>query len=181
MAEDTPELEQNDNTDNARAKLHDHPGRRSKLIPEHLVNFLEDLRHTGNVSLSSRRIGWSRTTIYRFAKQNAEFNEAMLEAVTEGRELLVAEGWKRATTWSTFTPDGSKDIHVKPPSDRLLGLLIQGYFQQFKAQRTDENKNPDELLPDTADLTKLSDPELAQLEDLLVKAGADRIVGAGES
>lgn len=180
MAEHPP-TEQKDNIDDARADQPDHPGRRSKLIPEHLVNFLELLRQNGNVSLSSRMIGWSRSTVYTFANQNAEFKEAMRDAVNEGRELLVGEAWKRATTWTTFKPEGSKETHIKPPSDRLLGLLIQGYFQEFKAQRQEDRPGVDDLLPDTADLTKLSDPELETLEALLVKVGADRFASTGES
>ena len=176
-----PENQQKDHIDNARGGLDGPPGRRSKLVPEHLVNFLELLRQNGNVSLSSRMIGWSRSTVYTFANQNPEFMEAMREAVTEGRELLVGEAWKRATTWSTFKVPDSKETHIKPPSDRLLGLLIQGYFQEFKAQRQEDRPGVDELLPDTADLTRLSDPELETLEALLVKVGADRFASTGES
>ena len=148
------------------------PGHRS-VLPQYLVEFLEVLRHTGNVSLSARKIGWSRSTIYAFAAKNASFREAMREALTEGRELLVGEGWKRATQWVEWK-DSSNTVHIKPPSDRLLAILISGYFQEFKPGRGDDVP-ADALLPETADLTQLEDHELETLERLLVKAGADDV------
>ena len=149
------------------------PGRGGRLLPQHLIEFLETLRRTGNVTYSSRVIGWSRSTIYAFAARNPSFREAMREALVEGRELLLAEGWRRATTWTEYHDSGG-DRHVKPPSDRLLAILIGGYFEQFKPGR--EPYTPgDELLPETADLTKLSDEELEVLEQLLVKLGGDEL------
>jgi hypothetical protein len=155
---------------------HDHraratPGNRS-LLPEYLVEFLEILRHTGNVSLSSRRIGWSRSTIYAFAAKNPSFREAMREALTEGRELLLGEAWKRATQWTELRDDNGKILQRTPPSDRLLAILVAGYFQEFKPGRGDDVP-ADALLPETADLTQLEDHELETLERILVKAGAD--------
>jgi hypothetical protein len=175
MAEN-PSNEQKPDSFNARAET---PGRTSKLVPEHLVRFLELLAHNGNISLSARMIGWSRSTIYAFAGQSPSFKEAMREAVSEGRELLVGEGWRRATRWIEHT-DTNGELHVKPPSDRLLGQLIGGYFSQFKPGRG-EDTPPDELIPETADLTKLSDRELELLEQLLTKLGAEERVGARES
>jgi len=152
------------------------PGNRS-VLPQYLVEFLELLRRTGNVSLSARTIGWSRSTIYGFAAKNPSFREAMREAMSEGRELLVGEGWKRATTWTEFT-DSQKNVHIRPPSDRLLAILIAGYFQEFKPGRGDDVP-ADALLPETADLTQLSDDELETLERIIVKAGANEL-GARE-
>ena len=146
------------------------PGNRS-VLPLHLVQFLEALRHNGNVSLSARIIGWSRSTVYNFAAKNPSFREAMREALTEGRELLVGEAWKRAVTWAEYH-DSKKTLHVQPPSDRLLAILVAGYFQEFKPGRGDDVP-ADALLPETADLTQLDDEELKTLERILVKAGAD--------
>jgi hypothetical protein len=148
------------------------PGNRS-VVPQNLVEFLEVLRQTGNVSLSARRIGWSRSTVYAFAGKNASFKEAMREAMSEGRELLVGEGWKRATTWTEYT-DTKKNLHIKPPSDRILSILIAGYFQEFKPGRGDDTP-ADALIPETADLTLLDDNELETLEAILVKAGVDEL------
>lgn len=148
------------------------PGHRS-LLPENLVEFLRILRHTGNVSLSARRIGWSRSTVYAFAQKNASFRESMREAMTEGRELLVGEGWKRATQWTEYT-DTQKNLHIKPPSDRILSILIAGYFNEFKPGRGDDVQ-ADVLIPETADLTLLEDHELEALERILVKAGVDEL------
>lgn len=148
------------------------------LVAEDLVQFLELLRNNGNVSMSARLIGRSRSTIYAFAGKAPSFREAMREALTEGRELLLGEGWRRATQWSTLFDDDGKVIARSPPSDRLLSQLIGGYFQEFKPGRGDDLP-PDELLPETADLTKLSDQELADLERILSKVGAEDRVGAG--
>ena len=146
------------------------PGNRA-ILPLHLVQFLEALRHNGNVSLSARIIGWSRSTVYNFAAKNPSFREAMREAMTEGRELLVGEAWKRAVTWTEYT-DTKNTLHIQPPSDRLLAILVAGYFQEFKPGRGDDVP-ADALLPETADLTQLDDDELRILERILVKAGAD--------
>ena len=146
------------------------------LMSEDLVRSLELLRNNGNVSMSARLIGRSRSTIYAFAQKAPSFREAMREAMVEGRELLLGEGWRRATTWTEYV-DGDKNKHIKPPSDRLLSQLIGGYFQEFKPGRGDAP--PDELLPETADLTLLSDQELADLERILTKVGAEERVGAG--
>jgi hypothetical protein len=162
-----PPNEQKPDDINARA----HPGRVSKLVPMNLVRFLELLRHNGNVSMSARIIGWSRSTVYAFAGKNPSFREAMREAMVEGRELLVGEGWRRAYEWTEFK-DSSGTKHVKPPSDRLLGQLIGGYFPEFKPGRGEEIPS-DDLLPASADLTLLDDHELEALERILVKAGAD--------
>lgn len=147
------------------------------LMSEELVKFLELLRQNGNVSMSARLIGRSRSVIYAFAQKAPSFREAMREAMVEGRELLLGEGWRRAYNFTEYVDeDGNR--HVKPPSDRLLSQLIGGYFQEFKPGRGDDAP-PDELLPETADLTKLSDQELADLERILTKVGADERVGAG--
>ncbi len=97
----------------------------------------------------------------------------MREAMTEGRELLVGEGWKRATTWTEHV-DSQKNIHIRAPSDRLLAILIAGYFQEFKPGRGDDVP-ADALLPETADLTQLDDDELVTLERILLKAGASEL------
>lgn len=144
---------------------------RSKLIPENLVRFLEVLRHTGNVTLSARQIGMSRSTIYAFASDNPSFKTAMREALEEGRELLLGEAWRRATTWTELDLEDGKKLR-QPPSDRLLAILIQGYFQEFKPSARD-TQAPDNILPEDVDLTKLSDRELNQLEALVEKASGN--------
>ena len=173
---DNPNIEQEPDRVNARAG---DTSRFYKLVPEHLVEFLELLRQNGNVSLSSRMIGWSRSTVYAFANENSSFKAAMNDAIAEGRELLVGEGWKRATTWTEYR-DSSDRVHIKPPSDRILIGLIQGYFQQFKASHVPTAAG-DDLIPETADLTLLSDAELESLERILQKVGGDELVGARES
>ena len=147
------------------------------LMSEDLVRFLELLRNNGNVSMSARLIGRSRSTIYAFASKAPSFREAMREAMVEGRELLLGEGWRRATQWSELFDDDGKIVARHPPSDRLLAQLIGGYFQEFKPGRGDDAP-PDELLPETADLTLLSDQELEDLERILAKVGADERVGS---
>ena len=149
------------------------------LSPLDLVRFLELLRNNGNVSMSARMIGRSRSTIYAFAGTSASFKEAMREAMIEGRELLLGEGWRRGYQFTEYT-DTKGNLHIKPPSDRLLSQLIGGYFQEFKPGRG-EDLPPDDLLPETADLTLLSDDELEVLEKILTKVGADERVGARAS
>ena len=148
------------------------------LMSEDLVRFLDLLRNNGNVSMSARLIGRSRSTIYAFAGKAPSFREAMREAMTEGRELLLGEGWRRATQWTELFDDDGKVLARQPPSDRLLSQLIGGYFQEFKPGRGDDLP-PDELLPETADLTLLSDNDLEALERILAKVAPEDRVGAG--
>ena len=156
-------------------------GARGKwLMSEDLVRFLELLRNNGNVSMSARLIGRSRSVIYAFAAKAPSFREAMREAMTEGRELLLGEGWRRATSWTELRDEDGKIIARQPPSDHLLAQLIGGYFQEFKPGRGDDAP-ADDLLPETADLTKLSDADLEALERILSKVGAEDRVGAGAS
>ncbi len=160
--------------DDSNTRAGDHPGRTSKLVPVYLVKFLELLSHNGNVTMSARLIGWSRSTIYAFAGKNPSFREAMREAMIEGRELLLGEAWKRATQWNELKDEKGNVITRTPPSDRLLAILVAGYFQEFKPGRGDDVP-ADTLLPETADLTQLDDQELETLERILVKAGADEL------
>ena len=154
--------------------------RGSWLMSSDLARFLELLRNNGNVSMSARIIGRSRSTIYAFAGKAPSFREAMREAMVEGRELLLGEGWRRATQWSELKDEDGKVLARQPPSDRLLAQLIGGYFQEFKPGRADDAP-PDELLPETADLTLLSDADLEDLERILSKVESSDRVGAGAS
>lgn len=161
----SPSNGQESDTLNAGAR-----GVRYKLIPENLIRFLETLRQTGNVSLSARHVGMSRSTVYAFASENPSFKTAMKDAIDEGRELLVGEAWRRATTWTEIDIEDGKKLR-QAPSDRLLAVLIQGYFQEFKPGQKEETRT-DQLLPDDVDLTKLADHELTQLERLIEKASS---------
>ena len=124
------EHEQIQDTFNAGARGH-------WLSPLDLNQFLELLRNNGNVSMSARLIGRSRSTIYAFADQDGK-------------------------------------IHVQPPSDRLLSQLIGGFFTEFRPGNKEE-RAPDELLPDSADLTQLSDADLEALEKILSKVSSDDV------
>lgn len=170
MASSNDSSEQN--TDNESNTLHDHPGRRSRLLPEYLAQFLNLLKNNGNVSLSARIVNRSRSSIYQFANENPDFKEAMRDAIKEGRELLIGEGWKQATTWTEHT-DSKGGLHVRAPDGATLRMLISGYFQMFKAGRDTEPELVDEIIPESADLTTLSKTELDTLEGLLAKLGGD--------
>jgi len=160
------EHEQIQDTFNAGARGH-------WLSPLDLTQFLELLRNNGNVSMSARLIGRSRSTIYAFADKAPSFKEAMREAMIEGRELLLGEGWRRAHQFTEHRDQDGK-IHVQPPSDRLLSQLIGGFFSEFRPGNKDE-RAPDELLPDSADLTQLSDADLEALEKILSKVSSDDV------
>lgn len=182
MVQNDPFLEQKpDNPDKNNEPLGNNPGRHSKLVPEHLVKFLELLRNNGNVSMSSRMIGWSRSTVYEFAAKNPDFRLAMKEAMIEGREMLLGEGWRQAMQWSEHE-DAKGNLHVRAPDPGMLKLLIQGYFQQFKPSKESDPPELVDMVPESADLTQLSNNELDTLESLLAKIGgnAANAVTAGE-
>ena len=42
-----------------------------KLVPDNLIRFLEALSHNGNISMSARMIGMSRSTILKFLRSAA--------------------------------------------------------------------------------------------------------------
>lgn len=141
-----------------------------KLVPETLLRFLDALRHNGNVSLSARMISSSRSAIYAFAAKNPAFQQSMKEAINEAREFLLGEAWRRALNgverpvWYRGERIGTQVER----SDSLLNTLIKGYYPELGDRNCGDSKN-ELLIPDSADLTKLSDSELEVLEKILLK------------
>jgi len=141
-----------------------------KLVPDKLVQFLEALSHNGNISMSARMIGMSRSTILKFAQKNPSFRVAMNEAIEEARDIALGEllrrglrGWEEPV-WYRGQEVGS----VRKYSDSCLIRYVQAYFPEFRDRRGEESTCSD-LIPEEADLTKLTDEELEVLEGILVK------------
>lgn len=141
-----------------------------KLVPDKLVQFLEALSHNGNISMSARMIGMSRSTILKFAQKNPSFRVAMNEAIEEAKDFALGEllrrgvrGWKEPV-WYRGQEVGS----VRKYSDSCLIRYVQAHFPEFRDGRG-EWKKGNELIPEEADLTKLTDTELELLEHILVK------------
>lgn len=147
-----------------------------KLVPEKLLSFLDALRHNGNVSMSARMVHSSRSAIYAFAEKNPAFQQAMKGAIAEAREFLLGEAWRRALdgaekpVWYRGRQVGSQVER----SDTLLNTLIKGYFPEL-GDRNHGNSESESVVPDSADLTKLSDSELEVLEKILLKLEESRM------
>lgn len=147
-----------------------------KLVPETLLRFLDALRHNGNVSMSARIVNLSRSSIYAFADKNLTFKNAMNEAIVEAREFLLGEAWRRALhgvekpIWYQGRQIGTQ----LERSDSLLNTLLKGYFPELGDRNNGDSKN-ELIVPDSADLTKLSDSELETLEEILLKLEESRV------
>jgi len=141
-----------------------------KLVPDKLVQFLEALSHNGNISMSARMIGMSRSTILKFAQKNPSFRVAMNEAIEEARDFALGELLRRGVRgWDEPVWYRGEEVGtIRRYSDSCLIRAVQAYFSEFKVVKKDEQTDRS-LIPQEADLTRLSDSELEVLERILVK------------
>jgi len=145
-----------------------------KLLPEKLAQFLEALAHNGNISMSARMIGMSRSTILKFAHKNPEFRLAMDEAIEDAKDFALGEllrrglqGWKEPVWYR-----GQEVGTVRKFSDACLIRYVEAHHSQFRRRERQQQTVPS-LVPETADLTKLTDAELDFLERVLIKLDGD--------
>lgn len=126
--------------------------------------------------MSARIVNLSRSSIYAFADKNLTFKNAMNEAIVEAREFLLGEAWRRALhgvekpIWYQGRQIGTQ----LERSDSLLNTLLKGYFPELGDRNNGDSKN-ELIVPDSADLTKLSDSELETLEEILLKLEESRV------
>ena len=141
-----------------------------KLVPDKLVHFLEALSHNGNISMSARMIGMSRSTILKFAQKNPSFRVAMNEAIEEARDFALGELLRRGVRgWDEPVWYRGEEVGtIRKYSDSCLIRYVQAHFPQFRHDQETQVET-ESLIPDEADLTRLSDEELEQLEYILVK------------
>jgi len=78
---------------------------------EAMDRFLEKLRESGDVSLSARAAGISRSTVYDWRRKWKTFEGEWDDAKEEGVDGLEGEAWRRA----------------RKHSDRLLMFLLKAY------------------------------------------------------
>jgi len=141
-----------------------------KLVPDNLVRFLEALSHNGNISMSARMIGMSRSTILKFAQTNPSFRVVMNEAIEEVKDFALGELLRRGVRgWDEPVWYRGKEVgSIRRYSDSCLIRYVQAHLSEFNSGNSHEPESQ-ELIPHEADLTILSDQELEQLEQILIK------------
>jgi hypothetical protein len=124
----------------------------------------------GQVSMSARMIGMSRSTILKFAQKNPSFRLAMNEAIDEAKELALGELLRQgARGWDEPVWYRGKEVGtIRKYSDSCLIRYLQANYPEFRNDRLSDQKVED-LVPAQADLGKLTDLELDQLEKILIK------------
>lgn len=102
--------------------------------------FLEDLRETGNVTYSCRRIGIKRVTVYKHAKANADFKKDMQEAHQMGLSHLEDVAVQRATKGVSRPVFYRGEIvgFTQEYSDQLLQFLLSGNHPKYKKYKDEE-------------------------------------------
>lgn len=145
-----------------------------KLVPDKLVRFLEALSHNGNISMSARMIGMSRSTVLKFAQKNPSFRVAMNEAIEEAQDFALGELLRRGVRgWDEPVWYRGKEVgSIRRYSDSCLIRYVQAFCPELNPDRS-QYTDSRELVPADADLTVLTDCELDQLERILVKLGID--------
>jgi len=93
------------------------------------------LSETGNVSVSAKKSGISRSDVYAERKQNEDFAAAWREAEHEAKEALISEARRRATegyeepivyAGKVVVDPQTGDVIVKKKySDSLMMFLIK--------------------------------------------------------
>lgn len=148
---------------------------RTKVTPKRRRQFLELLGEGHSVKHAAAAIHISRQEMYRQRESDAAFAAAWDAAVDEGTDVLEQEARRRAVEGvaQPIYHLGKIVGTVHEYSDALLKFLLQArrpaqYRQQIQHQHSGTVTHRH-----THDLSRLSDGELAQLEQLVAAATVD--------
>lgn len=120
-----------------------------EITQEHKSRFLELLRKTGNVSVSSRAIGFGPSTMKRHRELDDQFNLDWQEAEDEAADALEAEARRRAHDGvlrerCIGSGVNAKFVEELQYSDTLLLALLKAERPDKFADRSKtELSNPD--------------------------------------
>lgn len=89
--------------------------------------FLKALATLGNYKGAAEAVGLDRKTVFRWRKDDPEFDQACSDALDEAADTLEAEAKRRAVEGvdEPLTFQGAIFGHVKRYSDQLLTLLLK--------------------------------------------------------
>jgi hypothetical protein len=156
-------------------------GRAYKIRHPKKKIFLERYRISGNVSDAARVAGISRQTFYEWRERDKKFAELATVAEQEALDLMEHEAWRRAVSGvkKPVYQSGKKVGVVREYSDVLLIFLLKARdpekYREIRVQHEHAGKGGGPIRHqvdgvDFVDLSRLSDEELAQLEELVEKA-----------
>jgi hypothetical protein len=135
--------------------------------------FLAAYAETGNVTKAAQAADIDRSTHYGWLKDDKDYAEAFKHADEEAGDTLEAEARRRAVEGieEPVFHQGMVVGTIRKYSDTLLIYLLNGSKPEKYKQRvhSDVTAKVDATVTQKPDLSKLSDEELMQLEQLLTK------------
>jgi hypothetical protein len=96
--------------------------------------FLDALESSGNVTISARRAGVSRTAAYKARRGEAEFRAGWDEALEVALDDMEAEARRRGVEGWTEPVfyQGKVCGHIRKYSDALIMFLLKAYRPEFR-------------------------------------------------
>jgi hypothetical protein len=110
---------------------------RTKLTAKKRKEFLRLLRRTGNVSMCSKAIGISRSSMYKHRDTDEKLRAAWDEAIEESTDRMILEAQRRAVKGCRKPVYYLGNIvgHIREHSDSLLMFLIKGRRPEYATER----------------------------------------------
>lgn len=102
---------------------------KKKTTPEFKAAFLAMLAELPNITVVSKLLGISPSNVSVARRADPEFDEAVLEAINQGYDMIEEEARRRAVE-GVLTPvfyEGEEVGQVRKYSDQLLVMLLKGY------------------------------------------------------
>lgn len=141
--------------------------------------FLAVLRASGIVRHACEAAGVSRTTAYDRRERHPDFAAAWDEAMEDACDLLEAEARRRALEGveKPIFWQGEQVATVREYSDTLMTLVLKAHRPEKYRERVDSRLSgpgggPIQVAPGW-DLSKLTDDEIDQFEQLTAKLAAN--------
>jgi hypothetical protein len=138
--------------------------------------FLTELRQTGNVTASCEAAFVDRHAAYSERRRNQEFAAAWEEALEIAIERMEREAHRRAVDGTVEPVFGRVDKYqdgqigtIRRYSDTLLIFLLKAHRPDRYRERYDLHHSGS-IQQTPMDLSRLSDDELEQLEQIVSKA-----------
>jgi hypothetical protein len=163
----------------ARKKGAPVPRQRSK--PDWAERFLGCVAETANIKAACKLVKVGRRTVYHRKKADPVFAQDLAEALEDAADRLEREAWRRAVEGveRPVFGSGGKGVGtvevgtVREYSDTLLIFLLKAHRPEKFRDRHEVRHAGRVETGDKWDLTKLSDEQLVQLEELASIAGAE--------
>jgi len=143
------------------------PSARTNRTPKKVAAFLTELSLRGNVTDAARAAGVTRSRVYDWRADDADFAAAWDTALDEAADVMEREAWRRAVEGvekpvfgSMGQGLGSGEVgRIQEYSDTLLIFLLKGARPEKFRERADVRHSG------KIDVSKLSDDELRALAE----------------